>query len=271
MRQHQVGHEQRAEWTRLRTLTDEAVTLRDALAAARQRVARLGAELTDLREQAQTQAMRLRGQLLARDTRIDQLEQELTALREQMPGLQTRRSLAAQLTELRERALNLQRALDQAQSRLHSASEFAALAEGCPSQSDAAAVDPLVPRDGAPGAQSKVRAVLCVGGRTGAVPAYRAVLNRLGARFEHHDGGQEHSPHRLQASLAAADLVICQAGCVSHAAYWRVKDHCKRTGKRCVFVDSTGAGALERALRAVWGSDEAAVPDDPGAEANDGR
>ena len=54
--------------------------------------------------------------------------------------------------------------------------------------------------------------------------------------------------HRLDASLAAADLVICQAGCISHSAYWLVKDHCKRTGKRCVYVDKPSASAFERGL-----------------------
>ncbi|MEK9804292.1 MAG: DUF2325 domain-containing protein, partial [Curvibacter sp.] len=49
-------------------------------------------------------------------------------------------------------------------------------------------------------------------------------------------------------TLAAADLVICQSGCISHNAYWRVKDHCKRTGKRCVFLDTPSRSALERAL-----------------------
>ena len=38
----------------------------------------------------------------------------------------------------------------------------------------------------------------------------------------------------LVASLDAADLVICQTGCLSHGDYWRVQDHCKRTGKPCV-------------------------------------
>lgn len=39
------------------------------------------------------------------------------------------------------------------------------------------------------------------------------------------------APENLEASLAEADLVICQAGCMSHGAYWRVQDHCRRTGK----------------------------------------
>jgi len=41
----------------------------------------------------------------------------------------------------------------------------------------------------------------------------------------------------LEGSLLAADLVICQTGCLSHGAYWRVQDHCKRTGKTCVLVE----------------------------------
>lgn len=92
------------------------------------------------------------------------------------------------------------------------------------------------------------RAVLCVGGRTAVVPAYRALIERTGGRFMHHDGGDEDSAAKLDATLSAADLVICQTGCISHDAYWRVKDHCKRTGKRCVFVETPSAASLQRTL-----------------------
>ena len=51
----------------------------------------------------------------------------------------------------------------------------------------------------------------------------------------------------LEASLAAADLVICQTGCLSHGAYWRVQDHCRRTGKQCVLVAQPDA--LEKVVR----------------------
>lgn len=44
-------------------------------------------------------------------------------------------------------------------------------------------------------------------------------------------------PRELEASLHAADLVICQTGCLSHNDYWRVQDHCKRSGKLCMLVD----------------------------------
>jgi len=53
----------------------------------------------------------------------------------------------------------------------------------------------------------------------------------------------------LEASLAAADLVICQTGCLSHGAYWRVKNHCKRTGKTCVLVTEPEAMRIVRIHR----------------------
>jgi hypothetical protein len=50
----------------------------------------------------------------------------------------------------------------------------------------------------------------------------------------------------LEDSLAAADLVICQAGCTSHGMVWRVQDHCKRTGKTCVLVEAPAALRIVR-------------------------
>ena len=92
------------------------------------------------------------------------------------------------------------------------------------------------------------KCVLCVGGRSGAVDAYRQVIEQRGGRFLHHDGGLEESLHRIDAVLAAADLVICQAGCISHNAYWRVKEQCKRTGKRCTYMKTTGVSGLSRLI-----------------------
>jgi hypothetical protein len=41
-------------------------------------------------------------------------------------------------------------------------------------------------------------------------------------------------------------LVICQTGCISHGEFWRVEDHCKRTGKTCVLVEQPGALRIAR-------------------------
>ncbi len=48
--------------------------------------------------------------------------------------------------------------------------------------------------------------------------------------------------------MADADIVICQAGFISHNAYWRVKEICKRTGKPCLFVKSSGTSSLGRLI-----------------------
>ncbi|OZI71225.1 DUF2325 domain-containing protein [Bordetella genomosp. 12] len=81
------------------------------------------------------------------------------------------------------------------------------------------------------------RAVLCVGSDGNTVGLARQLVESTGGRFLTHEGEEE----ALEASLRAADLVICQTGCISHDAYWRVRDHCKRTGKQCVLVDSPEA------------------------------
>ena len=49
------------------------------------------------------------------------------------------------------------------------------------------------------------------------------------------------TPGLLESSLRSANLVICQTGCVSHAAFWREEDHCRRTGKTCVLVEQPDA------------------------------
>ena len=73
-------------------------------------------------------------------------------------------------------------------------------------------------------------------------------MEHQGGRFLHHDGGEESHVAQLDAQLGAADLVLCQAGCISHNAYWRVKDHCKRTGKHCVFLERPSTSGLLRSL-----------------------
>lgn len=55
----------------------------------------------------------------------------------------------------------------------------------------------------------------------------------------------------LEESLQAADLVICQTGCLSHGEYWRVRDHCRRSGKTCVMVEQPEALRIVRLERAA--------------------
>ena len=87
-----------------------------------------------------------------------------------------------------------------------------------------------------PEADLREKAVLCVGRAEEASAMARQLVEIAGGRFLHHDGQDDVDAAALEASLRAADLVICQTGCMSHGAYWRVQDHCRRTGKPCVLV-----------------------------------
>lgn len=92
------------------------------------------------------------------------------------------------------------------------------------------------------------RCVLCVGGRTALLAQYRALADRLGIRLIHHDGGQEESLSRLPELINGADAVLCPTDCVSHAAYYKLKQHCKRTGKPCLLFKGAGVSGFAVAL-----------------------
>lgn len=92
------------------------------------------------------------------------------------------------------------------------------------------------------------RRVLCVGGMPGAQDRYRRLVETAGAEFDFHDGGLEQGLHRLDRQLGAADLVVCQAGCLNHEAYRRVKGHCRRADKTCLFVERPSLAQFARTL-----------------------
>ena len=92
------------------------------------------------------------------------------------------------------------------------------------------------------------RRVLCVGGMPGAQSRYREIVESVGARFAFHDGGIEDSVQRLDQQLGAADVVVCQAGCLNHEAYRRVKSHCRRLDKPCLYVERPSLTQFARTL-----------------------
>ena len=95
------------------------------------------------------------------------------------------------------------------------------------------------------------RRVLCVGGIQHAVSRYRSRIEGLGGHFEHHDGGLEDSVQALDSRLNRAELVFCQAACINHEAYHRVKRHCARTGTPCVFLERPSLSRFDRALKDI--------------------
>lgn len=245
MLQHQVGVAARADVQRLRELVHENGVLTRELAAVQQRVTQQMTEKASLIERQQAALVRLRAQLIARDTTLATLRDELATWESRVPGLRTRQELAERVERQQQRIQSLERALQQRDEPVVPPPRPVPVSSPQRVSPGSAAAPVLT---GIEAAELRDKAVLCVGGRTASVPVYRQLIEDRGARFLHHDGGDEEAAGRLDAHLAAADLVICQAGCISHGAYWRVKDHCKRTGKPCVFVERPSASGLLRCL-----------------------
>ncbi len=260
MLQHQVGMAARVDFERYEALLDENAVLTRELASAQQRSTRQVDEHTRRTDLLQSQVMQMRAQLMARDTTVAALQADLQTLEAAAPGLKSRYELAREVERLMEQRHDQQRGLLQAQQEAERqrrrADELAAELQ----QRDALALVAAADVTTEAPAQLENQAVLCVGGRPASVPIYRQLIEGTGGRFLHHDGGEEDSDAKLDATLAAADLVICQTGCVSHNAYWRVKDHCKRTGKRCVFVESPSGAGLKRALLTLAPADGEPTP-----------
>jgi hypothetical protein len=247
MFQHQAGAAARADLNRLTKLKEENAALLAQLSQSRERhaddITQRDATIAEL----QSQVTQLRGRLNASTDETEQLRSRLYELQEQVPDLQERHDLSQRLEQQKHTIKKLERLLEREQKKevQTAASQHGKQVSEIPSVVATTASEPEQLRD---------KAVLCVGGRAAAVPVYRQMIEYSGARFLHHDGGEEEATRQLDASLAAADLVICQTGCISHGAYWRVKEHCKRTGKRCVFVEKPSASSLARCLRSLEGA-----------------
>ncbi|MRW89373.1 DUF2325 domain-containing protein [Duganella sp. FT80W] len=243
MVQHQAGACVRADISKFNATLEDNKRLAHDLNKAQQRATVLMAEKASDAEKHGAQLMQLRAQVVGKDSMIDSLKVELEQLRESIPGLETRAKLAERLGQMEERERAMRNQIAELRLELARAAEVPAAP--APVQEQARQVVEHVMKMPL---RLSDRAVLCVGGRNGNVASYRELIEREGAQFAHHDGGLEDNANRLEASLAAADLVICQTGCISHSAYWRVKDYCKRNGKRCVFIDNPSISSLARGL-----------------------
>ncbi|WP_341892952.1 DUF2325 domain-containing protein [Variovorax sp. YR752] len=256
MRQHQLGEGQGEERRRLAALRAQCDGLSAELARQQERHTRAVAEQARKLEQLQAELVLRRAELIGRDTVIASLWDQLRALEQAAPDLKSRATLATELEAQTERARGLERALSRTNLALDAERRRAdaALAE---LQQRPRELPPVA--EHAEPADLAERAVLCVGGRPASVPVYRRIVEHHGGRFMHHDGGEHDHAALLDGTLASADLVICQTGCISHDAYWRVKEHCKRTGKRCVFVENPSRSGLRRALQQLAQHDAAAA------------
>jgi hypothetical protein len=257
MLQHQAGAEMRDTRNRFALLRKENAALSEELQRAQDKARRMQTEKTEKLEWLETALMRTRADCIAKDTVIASLQAELEELRQSVPELPSRLQLREQNARLQDRIALLER--QNGLFRAAGASIPAATAPSRPlshSEGRASAptgampVPPPVPADTAR-VSFEHKMVLCVGGRDGNIAAYRRLIEHVGGQFAHHDGGRQDNLKQLDNSLAAADLVICQTGCISHNAYWRVKEHCKRTGTRCMFVENPSLSSLSKGIEAL--------------------
>lgn len=203
------------EYGRVQNRCSELVARQvDQIDALRADVARMQAEI-----------MRLRAEVMRRDTALAYAQADFGKLQASIPGLPTRVSLLRRVETLSRHVQQLLR------ERLHG---------NLPQLTDAR-------QDAAIAIDLREKSVLCIGQDAPAAIVAQQAIEKAGGRFLHHDGKEDADEAALEASLTVADMVICQTACISHSAYWRVQDHCKRTGKQCVLVNQPQAMHFVRA------------------------
>jgi hypothetical protein len=75
------------------------------------------------------------------------------------------------------------------------------------------------------------RTILYVGARVHQIPQFKALVERTGARFLHHDGGIEHSSTLLPGLVSRADHLFFPIDCISHDAASTIKRLCRQLVK----------------------------------------
>lgn len=251
MIQHQVGSGTRADLGTLKSLRGDNDRLRQQLDEVRVECESIRRERSRETQVLGERVAELRADLAGKEAWGANLTAQLDSLREILPDLKDRQALARRANDAEARATALTAQAADFEDEIERLGELLRHAEES-IKSLIASDTPCA--DGSPTSVEVTpeslsgKCILCVGGRSGAVDGYRKEVEQRGGSFLHHDGGLEESLHRIDSALAAADLVICQAGCISHNAYWRVKEQCKRTGKQCLFVKNSGVSSFGRAI-----------------------
>jgi hypothetical protein len=93
--------------------------------------------------------------------------------------------------------------------------------------------------------------VLYVGGRANHVPQLKALVERAGGTFLHHDGGIEHSMTLLPGLISRADCTMFPIDCISHDAMGMVKRQCRLAGKPFIPLRTSSLACLLSGLTAL--------------------
>jgi hypothetical protein len=251
MLSHLVGAANRADIRRLSALEAENAILRDKLAR---------------------QQDHLRDDITRRDAKIRELGDALARRIAEQPAEAGVSSDAAALTDLiasleqrLQREANRRAALEDRLARTNDElgreraersglerSEAALREElGAVEASFASQAEPASPA-AAPASLSASLAgitLLYVGGRT--VGHLRALSERLGASFLHHDGGVEDRSGLLGGLVSRADVVVFPVDCISHEAVTNLKRLCRQMAKPFMPLRSSGMGSFAAALTKI--------------------
>jgi len=95
--------------------------------------------------------------------------------------------------------------------------------------------------------------LLYVGGRAHQIPQLKAMTERAGGRFLHHDGGIEHGSGLIPGLISRADRVFFPIDCISHDAVTTIKRHCRLTGKVYEPLPTASLACLLSALARMTG------------------
>jgi uncharacterized membrane protein len=92
------------------------------------------------------------------------------------------------------------------------------------------------------------RTIVYVGGRPHQVPQLKALVERAGGCFLHHDGGIEHNLSLLPGLVSRADVLYFPIDCISHNAVATIKRLCRQSQKPYQPLRTASLAALMAAL-----------------------
>jgi hypothetical protein len=99
-----------------------------------------------------------------------------------------------------------------------------------------------------------------IGGVDRGEELYRQLATRAGVELEFHFGGLAgRGTATLDALVERADVVVVVTNVNSHAAVWRARKQCKRSGKRLELVAHFGVSKFNALLRRLQAVPEQAV------------
>lgn len=230
-----LKHDHRTSLKERKLLEDEVITRRRESDLSERRLATAQRRIEELESQTLTRTL---------EARVAELERQLRDADERRRTTETAlyesRSLIEDLREDAARTAEQMRELAAENEALEAELTASVV---CPFAGGAVSVDDDRALFG--------KRVLCVGGRVGLVPHYRAVVERRGGEFVHHDGGLEDSMDAVTRALSTVDAVVCPVDYVSHAACLKVKRACKNLGVRFLPLRSSGLSSFARGIRSI--------------------